>query len=194
MKPRLFLAALALLLTTTLLADTPGKWESASKHTRHSLTYSTKATLLGQSTPIDLVFGCDPTSDKQSSGTLGFDLSIKNVSKLKSFPFNDFEGPDAVAAPDVRLTITRPGKPALTFKTPASGFYTDANVFVFIVAEVSKKAKSNPRSILKTLASEPADSLTLSIIDPRDPKHTLELSVPVTNKQADFQTVLTGLK
>ncbi len=192
MKP--VLAALALLLAANLHADTPGKWASASKHTRHSLTYSAKATLLGQSTPIDLVFGCDPTSDKQSSGTLGFDLSIKNVSKLKAFPFNDFEGPDAVAAPDVRLTITRPGKPPLTFKTPASGFYTEANVFVFSVAEVSKKAKSTARSILKTLASEPADSITLSIIDPRDPKHVLELSVPVTNKQADFQTVLTGLK
>lgn len=192
MKP--VLAALALLLAANLQAETPGKWECACKHTRHSLTYSTKATLLSQTTSITLVFGCDPTSDKQSSGTLGFDLSIKSVSKLKSFPFSDFEGPDAVAAPDVRLTITRPGKAALSFKTSASGFYTDADVFVFSVAEVSKKAKSVPRSFLKTLASEPADSITLTIIDPRDPKHVLELSVPVTNKQADFQTVLTGLK
>lgn len=194
MKPHLLLAALALLLPATLLADTPGKWTSSTKHTRHSLTYSTKATLLGQSTPIDLVFGCDPTSDKQSSGTLGFDLSIKNPAQLKPFPFADFEGPDAVAAPEVRLTINRPGKPPLSFKTPASGFYSEADVFVFSVAEVSKKAKSTPRSILKSLASEPADSITLTITDPRDPKHALELSIPVTNKQADFETILTGLK
>lgn len=194
MKPHLLLAALALLLPTTLLADTPGKWTNSTKHTRHSLTYSTKATLLGQTTPIDLVFGCDPTSDKQSSGTLGFDLSIKNPAQLKPFPFADFEGPDAVAAPEVRLTINRPGKPPLAFKTPASGFYSEADVFVFSVAEVSKKAKSTARSILKSLASEPADSITLTITDPRDPKHALELSIPVTNKQADFQTVLTGLK
>lgn len=194
MKPTLLLATLSLLLSITVSAETHEKWTGSTKHTRHSLTYSTKAPLLGHTTAIDLAFVCDPTSDKNSSGTLGFDLSIKNPAELKPFPFADFEGPDAVATADLRLTITRPGKAPLSFKTPASGYYSDADVFVFSVAEVSKKAKSTPRSILKTLASEPADSITLTITDPRNPKHSLELSVPVTNKQADFQTIITGLE
>ncbi len=191
---RLLLFATALFVTTTLQADPAGRWTSATKYTRNSLTYSATASLLRQKTPITIVFGCDPTSDKESSGTLGFEVEIKNPSKITAFPFDDFEGPDAVAAPEVRVTLSRKDKPALTFKTSAGGWYSEVDTFCFGVSEVSKKSKSVPRSILQALAEGDAESLKITIANPRDPKRALEMTVPVAGKQSDFQTLLAGLK
>ena len=198
MKPCLsfFLLTATFVLTAEmpLLADSAGKWTSSVERSRHSLTYSSTATLLGQETPITLTFGCDPTWDKDSSGTLGFDLSIKNPSAIEAFPFDSFEGPDAVAAPEVRVTITRPGEAPLTFKTSASGSYSEADVFTFNISEVSKESSSVPRSILEALAKNDVESLKVTIADPANPKLTLDLTLFVAGRQAEFKALLTGLK
>ncbi|MFZ4681252.1 MAG: hypothetical protein ACOYMS_02020 [Terrimicrobiaceae bacterium] len=190
----LFLLAAALFVPSTLHAGSAEKWTPSSQNSRQSLTYSASADLLGKSTPIIVVFGCDPTWDKTSAGTLGFDLTVKNASKLKAFPFADFEGPDAVAAPAVRLTLTRKGKPPLILKTVASGSYSEIDAFTFNVSEVSKKAKSVPRSLLQALAEDGADRLEISISDPRNPALALTLTLAVAGRQAEFKNLLTGLK
>lgn len=191
---RIVLLACSLFLSTPAPAAPAGQWKSSVKHTRQTLTYTASASLLGQATPVTIVFGCDPTSDKEGSGTLGFDIEIKNASKLKAFPFGDFEGPDAVAAAEVRVTLTRKDKPVLTFKTTASGWHSEENTFCFGVSEVSKKSKSVPRSILQALAENDAEGLKITIADPRKTAPELVFTVPVDGKQAEFRTLLTGLK
>jgi len=177
-----------------LRAESVGAWTSSVKNTRQSLAYSADMPLLGQPTPVAVVFGCDPTWDKESSGTLGFDVSIRNPAKIKTFAFNDFEGPDAEAAAEVRVTLTRKDKSLLSFQTTASGGFSELDVFTFHVSEVSKTTQSVPRSILQALAQNEAESLKIAISDPRNPKHSLELTLPVTGQQAKFKTLLTGLK
>ena len=177
-----------------LRAESEGIWTNSVKNTRQSLTYSTTVPLLGQPTPITVVFGCDPTWDKESTGTLGFDVSVKNPSKIKAFAFHDFEGPDAVAAAEVRVTLTRKDKSLLSFKTSASGGFSELDVFTFYISEVSKITQSVPRSVLQALAENEAESLKITISDPRKPKLVMELVIPVAGQQAKFKTLLTGLK
>jgi hypothetical protein len=177
-----------------LQAETQGVWSSSAKNTRQTLSHSSQPVLLGLTTPVVVVFACDPTWDKESSGTLGFDVSIKNPSKITSFPFADFEGPDAVAAPDVRVTLIRKGQPPLSFKALASGGFSEVDTFTFYISEVSKLTKSVPRSILQALAENEAESLKITLSDPRNAKLALELVIPVAGQQAKFKTLLAGLK
>jgi len=193
MKSHLRLFALLLALVPAF-AGAADPWTSSTKHTRHSLTYAAKTSLLGTETPVTVTFGCDPKSDKESSGTLGFDITIKNTGKLKAFPFDDFEGPDATVAPNIRVVVNVANKPAQTFRTTASGSYSDENAFCFSTTEVSKKSRSVPRSILQTLADNAAETVQITITDPRQPKTPLEFTIPVAGKQIAFQNLLAGLK
>jgi hypothetical protein len=177
-----------------LHADSPGKWKESVEGSRRSLSNSFSAILLGQATPVTVTFRCDPTSDKESSGTLGFEVAIKNPAKISAFPFNDFEGPDAVAAPEVRMTLISKDQPPHTFKALASGSYSEIDVFTFDVSEVSKKSKSVPRSLLQALADSDSETLKISIAPPGKPDLALDLTLSVAGKQAKFESLLTGLK
>lgn len=184
----------SVLSSGSLHAGSVGKWTDSLEGSRRSLSNSFSATLLGQTTPVTVTFGCDPTWDKQSSGTLGFLVAVKNTDKITSFPFVDFEGPDAVAAPEVRLTLTGKNLPPRTFKTTASGSFYDEHIFHFDSSEVSKKSKSIQRSLLEALASGDFETLKISIFPPGKPELALDLTLSVTGKQSVFQSLLTGLK
>jgi len=177
-----------------LNAGEAGIWKPASSDSRRTLTYSSTQTLLGAPTPVAVEFQCDPKSGNQVFGTLGFDLTIGKTSVLKAFPFDDFEGPDAKASASVHAVLTRAGKPALTLKSQASGSVPDENAFCFSVAELSKQKKSVPKSLLQALAEPGAESLLITVSDPRDPKLALQVTVPVAGRQAEFQALISGLK
>jgi len=175
-------------------AETAGTWESANRTGQRRLTYSSSATLLGQAAPVTVLFQCDPLSTKDIHGTLGFDITIGNVSKLKAFPFVDFEGPDATVAPVVEATVTGKGKSARTFRTQAGGWYPDASSYCFGVSELSGTSRSVPKSILQALGEEGIDSLRITLSDPRNAKLKLEILIPVAGRQKDFKALLAGLK
>jgi len=177
-----------------LHADSPGKWKESVEGTRRSLLNSFTATLLGHVTPVTVTFRCDPTSDKESSGTLGFTVAIKTPAKISAFPFNDFEGPDAVAAPEVRMILISKDQPPRTFKALASGSYPEIDVFSFDVSEVSKKSKSVPRSLLQALADSDSETLKISIAPPGKPDLALDLTLSVSGQSAKFESLLSGLK
>lgn len=192
---RLSLIALLLTILPRLSpAGTTEKWETSSQADRHSLTYSSTAGLSGISTPFSVEFQCDPKSTREIHGTLGFDLTIRNTSKLTVFPFDDFEGPDAAAAPVVKATVARSGKAPLTFVTTASGSIPSNNQFCFGVSEPSRKSRSTPKSILQALAAADTESVQITVADPRNPALKLEVQIPVAGRQADFQRLLSGLK
>lgn len=193
---------LLLLLTAVLVAgpvfpaqaEAPGTWKSSTRLSQNLLVYAATPTLLGIPTPVSVEFRCDPTWDKNSAGTLGFDISLKNPARLKGFPFNDFEGPDAQASAVVQAVVTRKAKPPLTLKMNGGGWYSEEKTFVFGVSEVSKKSQSTPKTLLRALADEGAESLLITISDPRNPKLRFEFSLPVADQQAAFANLLTGLK
>ncbi|MEX1118134.1 MAG: hypothetical protein WEB60_05000 [Terrimicrobiaceae bacterium] len=184
----------SVLPVSLLHADSPGKWKPIVEGSKRSLSNSFTATLLGQTTPVTVTFRCDPTRDKESSGTLGFEVAVKNPAKIKEFPFESFEGPDAVAAPEVQVTLISKDQPPRTFKAPASGSFSDVAIFTFDVSEVSKKAKSVPRSLLQALAGSDFETLKISIAPPGKPDLALDLTLSVSGKLTDFQSLLTGLK
>ena len=190
-----------LMLTCASLAapaqTTPGSWKVTPAINGRSLTWSSTVPLLGKPTKVSLEFTCDPKSVKDVYGTLGLELAISNAAALKPFSFDDFDGPDATAGADGRkhleLTVTRKGKPPLVIKSTPNGGSHDPN-FNFSFQAMSKLPKSEPRTILTALASDDAETLKIVITDPRNAKLKLEVTVPVAGKQADFRTLMTGLK
>lgn len=173
------------------------KAELAENGNRY-LTWSASVPLLGKPTEINLAFQCNPKSENDVHGTLGFDLYVHGVDALKPFSFDDFDGPDATAGADGRklmvLTVNRSGKPPLVLRVAPNGFTPHMSNFGFGMADMSELAKSDSRTLLEALASDDAESLNVSITDPRNAKLKLEFTVPVAGKQADFRTLMTGLK
>lgn len=154
--------------------------------------------LLGKPTRISLVFMCDLVSTGQVHGTLGFDLEVDGVAGLAAFSFDDFEGPDASAGAAGRkpmeLIVRRAGKEPLTLKVVPSGSTPQVGSFRFGVADLSKAPKSPSRTLLRALEAADAQSLQIIITDTRKPTVKLDVTVPVAGRQADFKTLLTGLK
>jgi hypothetical protein len=170
------------------------RWESSLSKSARQLTYSSTVALLGRPTTIRIGFFCDPTQTRTEHGALGFDLYVSNASALAPFAFDDFEGPDAPALkkPGLRVVVTRPGKPPLSFSVAPSGWYPGDGSFAFGVSAVSNLAGSQPRKLLTTLA-EGAERLQITIADLRDPHLVLAVAVPVAGKQTQFSALLAGL-
>lgn len=176
-----------------------GKWEAEkTDNGARYLSWNATVPLLGKPTKVNLAFRCDLTNTKEAQGTLGFDLYVHGVAALKPFAFDDFEGPDATAGADGRklmeLTVARKGKAPLVLRVAPSGFTPHMTNYGFGVADVSKLAKSDSRTLLTALANDDAESLKVSITDPKNAKLKLEFTVPVAGKQADFRTLIAGLK
>jgi hypothetical protein len=186
------LAALALVLSCVTLSRADS-WQDAKSYNRSILTYSGKASLLGQVTEVVVTFNCDTTAEKDMQGTLGLDIGIKGTDLLAEFPFGDFEGPDAESSPMVAAVITRTGAAPFEVSTIASGWFSDASTFTFGVSEVSKKAKSPPRALLEALAAPGVESLRLVISDPRPSGKSLTLDIPVAGREEAFRKLLEGL-
>lgn len=170
------------------------KWEATAQDSQHWLKYSASAPLLGHPTPFSIAFHCDPKSGNDVFGTLGFDVSVKDVAELKQFPFDDFEGPDAPVAAKVEATIINAKGDEVSIRTQASGGYSSADTFCFGIADLSKDAKSPAKSILRALAEPGVETLQITIADPRDPKLKLEFGIAIAGRQKEFETLLTGLK
>lgn len=185
MKPSIHLIAAAAALVSASFSHA-GSWQEAKAHDRSTLTYSDDV--------CTVTFSCDPTSEKDMEGTLGFDLGVKGAGESARFPFSEFEGPDAAASPVVTVTITRQAGAPLEFTAEASGSFSDESTFTFGVAEVSKKAKSVPRSILEALAEPGADSLRLVVADPRPSGKSLQFTIPVAGRGEEFQKLIACLK
>jgi hypothetical protein len=196
----LFLRSFATLVVTAFaagsLAHASGAWKSASLDggTRN-LAYQSTATLLGKATPIIVNFFCNPTQSKVARGTLGIEVQIGNVTELKAFRFQDFEGPDALTNGKKLLKVVaeRANAPALSFDSLVSGWVPDDKKFSFGIASESRLTKSNERRLLQALASD-VTKLRIIVTDPKDAKQKLEIEVPTIGKQAEFKALLADLK
>ncbi|TAG44905.1 MAG: hypothetical protein EAZ30_16645 [Betaproteobacteria bacterium] len=193
-----FVLALASGLSMVVGAQTTpaGKWTAERTETgMRSLSYDATVPVLGKPTRVTVSFYCDTFTSKMVHGALGFDLFVDKVAALKPFRFDDFEGPDALSNGKklMRVSIIRPGKPTYTVNVNPSGSTPAEGNFVFGVMEVSKLAKSTPRTMLQMLA-DGAERFEITITDTKNPKLKLEIVVPVAGKEADFKTLMTGLK
>jgi hypothetical protein len=159
------------------------------------LTHDTTTTLLGKPVRVSLKFQCDLTRSKAVNGTLGFELHLPAVAALAPFHFEAFEGPDAVAGDRklMQVTIARGSRPPLSLSLAPNGWSPEGTDFAFGVAEVSHVPVSDAKTILRALADD-AVSLRIAITDPQNAALKLDLTVPVAGRQADFKTLLAGLK
>ena len=174
-----------------------GKWEAArsgNNDARH-LNYTAPVVLLGKPTTVMVSFYCDPVTTREASGALGFDIYVDAVAQLKPFHFDDFEGPDATAASRklLQVIVERKSKPALTFTSAVSGWIPDSGKFAFGLADLSRRTSSPARSILRALADD-AQTLRITITDPRNARLKLDFTVLVADQQAEFKALLAGLK
>lgn len=172
------------------------KWEASTLEngTRY-LSYHASAPQLGKPTPFMVNFFCYPFSTKTENGMLGIEIYVDNVASLKPFKFDDFDGPDAATNGKklLRITVNRPGKPPSVADTMLSGWTPGPKNFAFGTSAESQRATSTEKTVLQALAAD-AESLQLTITDPRNPKLKLEFSVPITEKRGEFKALLAGLK
>jgi hypothetical protein len=194
-------AGIATLLVSASLLCTAqtapaAKWQASrlDNGTRY-LSYSATAPLLGKPTAFMVNFFCYPLSTKTEKGMLGIEIHVDNVATLKPFQFDSFEGPDAATNGRklLRIEVNNPDKPTYVVDSLVSGWIPDTSKFAFGISEESQRIKSSTKTVLRALADD-ADSLKLTITDPRNPKLQLEFTVPVANQRAEFKTLLTGLK
>ena len=100
------LQCLALLLTACMVSTVSAQPHDATwtaevqEGGNRYLSWSATVPLLGKPTKINLAFQCNPKSEKDVHGTLGFDLYLHGIAALKPFSFDDFDGPDAKAGAD----------------------------------------------------------------------------------------------
>lgn len=94
----------------------------------------------------------------------------------------------------MELIVRRSGKEPLSLKVVPSGSTPKVGSFRFGVADLSKEPKSPSRTLLRALEAADAQSLQIIITDTRKPTVKLDVTVPVAGRQADFKTLLTGLK
>nr|WP_295778320.1 hypothetical protein [Rhodoferax sp.] len=182
---------------TPAIAQTPpsvaGVWDSVqTANGTRTLGFKGSANLLGKTVPMTLSFFYNAESGKNMQGALGFDLEVSDVDKLAAFHFDDFEGPDALTIGKNLLTakVLRAGQSPLTFSASPSGSYARSNVFMFEVSAVTRQPKSAAKSILKALADDKAESLSITIVDPRNAKLTLDFSLPVADKRSAFKALM----
>ncbi len=170
-----------------------GKWSSTLlSGGGRTLTYQPA----GGTGRFEIGFFCDTAYSPSERGAMGFNLRVNAASTIKGFSFVDFEGPDAPAQAKKLLTarVTRKGAPPLVLPLRASGSFVSADAFSFSVAEVTRVASSDPKTLLKALAAADAESLQITVTDFRNPKSTLVFTIPVAARQPDFNVLLTGVK
>lgn len=192
------LATLLGMLPGLAAAQAPSEatWRAtqAPNGTRY-LTFSATASVLGKPVAHQVTFFCNPHSTRTEKGMLGIEVRFNQVSVLKAFPFDAFEGPDASTHGKklLRLTLIRPGQPDAHWNTDVNGWTPDTHQFTFGTAADSQVARSIERTVLQALAHD-ADSLRITITHPRDPGTTLAVQVPVAARRGDFKALLEGLK
>jgi len=190
-------SAVALSLSTGTFAqpEKPAEgWSRSSDKQSRTLSYSSAATVLGQNTHLDATFYCNPEKTKDTTGALGFEVEIRDPGQIKSFHFDDFEGPDAPALKRKLLTaaIVRPSGAAQRFQASPTGWYSVREGFVFEVSEVFYRKGSTARRVLEELRTD-ATALTLTIVDYRVSSTQLDLTIPMTGRSEDFRRLLAGL-
>jgi len=191
-----FLAAALLTIAATDAYAQSGRWSPlTTANASSTLTYTAEAPILRKPGKFIVSFYCNPYNGKNSSGAIGFNLTVAHATTLTPFNFDDFEGPDATAAAKqlVEVIVKRGGKTTFTMKESASGSYQENEAFMFGVSKLNKVARSNVKTLLRELAAG-ADSLQITITDSRNAAIKLLFEVPVHGKQAEFSKLLINLK
>ena len=195
---RLVLATLFACLPAVAMAQaaTAAKWQaSKTENGTRYLSYSSTSPQLGKPTPHTVTFSCNPVSTKTEKGMLGIEVQLDDVASLKAFQFDAFEGPDATTNGKklLRISVVRPNTPPFTVDSLLSGWTPDTNKFAFGTAQESQRAKSTEKTVLQALATD-AESVQITITDPRNSKLKLDFIVPVSGQRDAFKTLLSGLK
>src|SRR5215831_2267979 len=172
-----------------------GVWSQSTDGKGRMLTYTSEAAILGQETRVEARFYCNPEKTKMTTGAIGFELEIANPEKIKSFHFDDFEGPDAVAGKRQLLTaaVARANGTEQRFQASPSGSYSVMESFVFEVSEVFYRTGSPARKVLEALRTE-ASSLRVVIVDDQVSTTRIELTIPMTGRSDAFRWLLADLK
>ena len=172
-----------------------GEWKFSQHGTNRQLDFEAAPSAPGKRAMFSVRFIADPHSDKQSTGVVGVEIYFNDLAPYQGFDFNSFEGPDAPASAKklVKFTINAKGKAPLEMRFTAAGWYPQGETFAFGMVEVSGKAGSPQKALIRALAAG-AETLQVTIVDFRDARRSIELLLPVTGQGADFARLLEGMR
>jgi hypothetical protein len=176
-------------------AASKAKWKSTHDTSLRTLTYEATVTLLGKQAPITVTFTCDVTNTKSAKGFLSVDVNFLKAPALRPFNFDNFEGPDATTNGKKPMTVTvaSTGKAPLTRRVDVSGSTPDVDQFVISFGTDSNIKNSFERQVVRALA-DGAETIQITITDPRDARLKLDITIPVADKQAEFKALITDLR
>jgi hypothetical protein len=119
--------------------------------------------------------------------------SVVGADKMQRFSFDDFEGPDAVAAKKELTTISVVLSigGAATETTAVTGYFADADTFAF---ELSAKANeaSKVNKLITAMASPQYSKIRVTVQDNRNAQRTIQTEFPVTGAANAIQEAMKG--
>ncbi|MBI3652613.1 MAG: hypothetical protein HY231_16450 [Acidobacteria bacterium] len=119
--------------------------------------------------------------------------SVIGADKMKRFRFEDFEGPDAVAASKKLTTIQvvySTGE-AVSEKTQVSGSFSDSDTFAFELSAQAKLASEVTR-LTTAMAAPNAAKIIVTVQDNKNPQHTLQTEFPVGGATSAVNETMKG--
>lgn len=192
---RLALVMASLAFVCSQPAGVAAGWSRSSEDHGRRLSYAGDVTVLGQATHLDATFYCNTERTKMVTGAIGFDLDLAHPEAIKTFDFDDFEGPDAPAGKRQLLmaTIVRPNGAQEHITASPSGSYSPRESFAFEVSDFFYRKGTPARRVLEALRSD-ATSLTITIADYQRSTTRIELTIPVAGTSGEFRWLLEGLQ
>ena len=168
---------------------------SESKDGDRRLVIATTAAVSGKAVPAQLSFSSGLDHPKENAfGALAIVLTIADPSALKSFHFDDFEGPDSAIGGRklMHFRILASGK-ATAIDVVPSGSYVDVQgkeTFAFEASELAAKRRSAERQVIEALGAG-AETLEISVSDSRDKQLAIVVKLPVAAEREHFKALLT---
>ncbi len=189
------LAIAAILPFAQVQADGATWRYSESNDGDRGLIIATAAAVSGKAVPAQLSFSSGQDRPRDNAfGALAIVLTIADPALLKSFHFDDFEGPDSAIGGRklMHFRVLGNGKVTVIDVVP-SGSYVDQQgkeTFAFEASELAAKRRSPERQIIEALGAG-ADTLEISASDSRDKQLAIVVKLPVAAEREHFKALLT---
>jgi len=185
-------AALCLLAASAPPVDAAGPaWTlEVNAHGLRRAEVRGEATLGKARTPARLQLQCKPGLQ----GTLAWRLEIENANAaMKGFPFDDFEGPDAVAMDQALSTISiEGGMLHPNAQLPQTGYYHADRPNSFVLEAAADADDASDVALVADAIGPATTAVTWRVRDPRDGERAIEARFAATRGAGAVRSAMAG--
>lgn len=169
-----------------------GQWQLKTEQNGMAAEATGDASTPDGPTTASLSFHCIPGK----GGGTTIDFIVSGAAKMEGFGFNDFEGPDAPAAPILLITLTAHKQSGdVMVKTGCSGFYGGQDVpddsFTFEIASVVKGRGQKIKQLTDAIEAG-ATSISIRVQDYKNKQKFVEATFQTSGAASALSEVMKG--